>query len=261
MADSFVSSFIGPSIMDRSTLMNGPTSIVVMASAFESANEILPLYDDIPKLLCYTNRVLQKCFSQCVDHLINNCPNKLSKFNKSPARYSANNEESDVFLRSNSDTAERGKISDSLAHAPSSIATVVQRTPLRKFAELPNSSVTQIPFSVGTRLMPLGAAQASSTSLRESVPLDPRYSITAVTDTDLLSAYGTSLNRPPHSPCLSRKIVDKLFRSCCQHHTPSNCHNICIYKRVERVAIEILNEAIQQDQCDLKYVRAFFSLC
>lgn len=67
--------------------------------------------------------------------------------------------ESDVFLRSNSDTAERGKISDSLAHAPSSIATVVQRTPLRKFAELPNSSVTQIPFSVGTRLMPLGAAQ------------------------------------------------------------------------------------------------------
>lgn len=72
-----------------------------MASAFESANEILPLYDDIPKLLCYTNRVLQKCFSQCVDHLINNCPNKLSKFNKSPARYSANNEVSvliEIFL-------------------------------------------------------------------------------------------------------------------------------------------------------------------
>ncbi|ETN85390.1 DB module [Necator americanus] len=84
--------------------------------------------------------------------------------------------------------------------------------------------------------------------------LNQEYPITEVTDADLTAECGTEKSRPPYSPCLARKTVDDVFKTCCQQHVPSNCHSLCTYEHREHVAAEMLISAVQQDGCDLKYL-------
>ncbi|KHN74484.1 hypothetical protein Tcan_09655 [Toxocara canis] len=195
--------------------------IIMAASSFTSAKEFLPPCDNIPKLLCCTDRILLKCFSHCTDHIVNNCPHKLNNFKKlsSPQR-----------------------------------PTSGLPTPLKKLEVLPDFSITETDPKTNPRIITLGPAQASLTSSQENIRRNGRFPMTTVTDADLLSDCGTQMSRPPYSPCLSRKMVDELFLSCCQQHAPSNCHSICTYEHHERVAAEILIQAVQEDRCDLKYM-------
>ncbi|VDO35459.1 unnamed protein product [Haemonchus placei] len=70
--------------------------------------------------------------------------------------------------------------------------------------------------------------------------LNQEYPITEVTDADLTVECGTESSRPPYSPCLARKTVDDLFKSCCQQHVPANCHSLCTYEHREHVAAETM---------------------
>uniref|UniRef100_A0A0K0CV61 DB domain-containing protein n=1 Tax=Angiostrongylus cantonensis TaxID=6313 RepID=A0A0K0CV61_ANGCA len=80
--------------------------------------------------------------------------------------------------------------------------------------------------------------------------LNQEYPITEVTDADLTVECGVEKSRPPYSPCLARKVVDDVFRSCCQQHVPETCHQLCTYEHREHVAAETLIAAVQQGGCD-----------
>ncbi|VDM46027.1 unnamed protein product [Toxocara canis] len=233
------------------------------ASSFTSAKEFLPPCDNIPKLLCCTDRILLKCFSHCTDHIVNNCPHKLNNFKKlsSPQRPTSGLEEPEISWDSlpvNDGEVRRASNSrannKSPAYTPFPVDNVVQPTPLEKLEVLPDFSITETDPKTNPRIITLGPAQASLTSSQENIRRNGRFPMTTVTDADLLSDCGTQMSRPPYSPCLSRKMVDELFLSCCQQHAPSNCHSICTYEHHERVAAEILIQAVQEDRCDLKYM-------
>lgn len=52
--------------------------------AMVSAKDRLPPCEQIPKLLCCTDRVLDKCLPGCIDYLNEKCPHKMSYFEKIP---------------------------------------------------------------------------------------------------------------------------------------------------------------------------------
>ncbi|KAJ1347626.1 hypothetical protein KIN20_002732 [Parelaphostrongylus tenuis] len=82
--------------------------------------------------------------------------------------------------------------------------------------------------------------------------LNQEYPITEVSDADLTIECGVEKSRPPYSPCLARKVVDDVFKSCCHQHVPEACHQLCTYEHREHVAAETLIAAVQQGGCDLK---------
>uniref|UniRef100_A0A183FX82 DB domain-containing protein n=1 Tax=Heligmosomoides polygyrus TaxID=6339 RepID=A0A183FX82_HELPZ len=158
----------------------------------------LPECHDIPKVLCCTERVLDKCLTGCIDYVTEKCPHKLEKY----------------------DTIEEKK---HLLPASINLIGVVKICPIASLG--------------GDRRL-----------------LNQEYPITEVTDADLTADCGTESSRPPYSPCLARKTVDDVFKTCCQQHVPANCHSLCTYEHREHVAAETLIAAVQQDGCDLKYL-------
>ncbi|VBB30622.1 unnamed protein product, partial [Acanthocheilonema viteae] len=81
-----------------------------------------------------------------------------------------------------------------------------------------------------------------------------QYPITNLSDSNLSSNYYIENSRPSYSLRLPQKLFNELFLTCCQQHIPTNCHSLCTYEHCEHIAVEALIKAIQQDDCDLKYL-------
>ncbi|KAK5964332.1 DB module [Trichostrongylus colubriformis] len=208
-----------------------PSSVIIVITLLSSSTSVrgevnLPECHDIPKVLCCTERVLDKCLTGCIDYVTEKCPHKLEKF----------------------DTIEEKKlVSDN-------------KVELQQSAR--NSRPSNVRLPKTRRPRPPGTGEVwTDKSDRRRAPiggdrkfLNQEYPITEVTDADLTAECGTESSRPPYSPCLARKTVDDVYKSCCQQHVPANCHSLCTYEHREHVAAETLIAAVQQDGCDLKYL-------
>lgn len=207
-------------------------SLILVITLLSSSSSVrgdvnLPECHDIPKVLCCTERVLDKCLTGCIDYVTEKCPHKLEKY----------------------DTIEEKKlVSDNKVEAAG-----VQ--PIR------GARPSVVPLPKASAHPPRAQEEWSDKSERRRAPtsgdrrlLNQEYPITEVTDADLTADCGTESSRPPYSPCLARKTVDDVFKTCCQQHVPANCHSLCTYEHREHVAAETLIAAVQQDGCDLKYL-------
>ncbi|KAK6059252.1 DB module [Cooperia oncophora] len=176
----------------------------------------LPECHDIPKVLCCTERVLDKCLTGCVDYVTEKCPRKLQKYDTIEEKKSVSDNKIEV-------------VQPTRGSRPSNVA--LPRTTPRP----PRTGEVWMEES-GRRRAPVGGDRKL---------LNQEYPITEVTDADLTVECGTESSRPPYSPCLARKTVDDV---------PANCHSLCTYEHREHVAAETLIAAVQQDGCDLKYL-------
>jgi hypothetical protein len=267
------------------------TSMVFLMGPFdaECKPDALPSCDSIPKLLCCTERILEKCLAGCMDYITKNCAHKLHKFDKiSKTPKEGAQAEEVVPVRASLDEADSDLINPPVTEAPApSLALKKKARALgiapspsdgrsQGFADLPSEGFIEQPAPVppaesrsnfgGGSVSSGGFGGSSSSSSFGGVSrsggdydlLNPKYPVTEVTDRDLTQECGTAQSRPPFSPCLSRKTVDDLFLSCCQQHVPSNCHSLCTYEHREHVAAETLIAAVQQDGCDLKWLSPIF---
>lgn len=176
----------------------------------------LPACHRIPKVLCCTERVIEKCLSGCIEYIQEKCPHKLALFEKG----------SDDHV----DEAATNILDAEVVGPP----VAARPTPARL------QRIDQ-----GIRRAPQGGDYKA---------LNAAYPVTEVTDKDLTTECGVAESKPPYSPCLSRKSVDDLFLSCCRQQVPSSCHSLCTYEHREHVAAELLISAVQQDKCDLQYM-------
>uniref|UniRef100_A0A1I7ZLV9 DB domain-containing protein n=1 Tax=Steinernema glaseri TaxID=37863 RepID=A0A1I7ZLV9_9BILA len=230
--------------------------VAFLPSANSSAADNLPPCDSIPKLLCCTERVMEKCLSGCIDYVSSKCPHKLEKFEKiaehtveeepkrevKPSRpvnapYAGFPEETRAALQEQKPRVHGVGAVDGAVRAPSETRSASAPLPSEGFLEQNGPSKS-----------------APSRSGGDYDLVRSQYPITEVSDADLSGECGTARSKPPFSPCLSRKNVDDLFLSCCQQHVPSNCHSLCQYEHREHVAAETLISAVQTDGCDLKYL-------
>ncbi|CAD6186280.1 unnamed protein product [Caenorhabditis auriculariae] len=179
----------------------------------------LPDCNEIPKVLCCTQRVLDKCMSGCIDYVTEKCPHKLEKYET---------------IENENENAVEGTIKSRKPESAEDVKTSKLDKMVEKFVDRDE-----------IRRAPQGG---------DVKQLNAEYPITEVSDNDLTSECGTERSQPPFSPCLSRKTADDVFLSCCRQQVPSNCHSLCTYEHREHVAAETLIAAIQQDGCDLKYL-------
>ncbi|KJH51198.1 DB module [Dictyocaulus viviparus] len=198
-------------------------TVIILFSISIIRGEInLPECHDIPKVLCCTERVLDKCLTGCIIYVTEKCPHKLEKFET---------------IKDKSASDNKVDVSSKGSHA--SIVTLsktIRKPPRAEEEWTDNSDKRRSPIGGDRRL------------------LNEEYPIIEVTDSDLTVECGVEKSRPPYSPCLSRKTVDEVFKSCCQQHVPSSCHSLCTYEHREHVAAETVIAAVQQDGCDLKYL-------
>ena len=212
--------------------------------------ETLPPCDEIPKLLCCTDRVLEKCLAGCIDHVSKKCPHKMQKFDTIDAAKDAAKKievtpeveeaapaESDAtkvepLRRHPTPSIHETAIPESLprrsptpsaarAHgAVSGVAPKPSGNRARQFADLPQEGFIEqsAPVSSGSSGFSGRSNNAGSRSGGDYDQLNPQYPVTEVTDADLSSECGTAKSRPPFSPCIGRKAVDDLFQSCCRQH-------------------------------------------
>lgn len=224
--------------------------LLVTLGVVVSAKDSLPSCDQIPKLLCCTERVIDKCISGCMDYITDKCPHKLNKYDKIAKETPDLNNELDN-PRQQAPKPVTSRLNEKF--------TPNRRPHLNAVSAFEGSgpSLTE-GFIEQSRPEQSGRtssiSRGSAASSRDYGRLNQQYPITEVSDADLTSDCGTESSRPPYSPCLSRKIVDDQFLSCCQQHVPSNCHSLCSYEHREHVAAETLIQAVQQEQCDLKYL-------
>uniref|UniRef100_A0A158R502 DB domain-containing protein n=1 Tax=Syphacia muris TaxID=451379 RepID=A0A158R502_9BILA len=221
------------------------------------ADDNLPPCHQIPKLLCCTERVLDKCLSGCVTYVSNKCPQKLRKYDTittSPSQLPQEDDDTAILniineMEKRNENQKSGAKSKSRIHA----ANLLKEAPdgsTEGFFEQKSSDREQIvPLKSPSPEQRVHAATSVDYSR-----LNQQYPITEVTDNDLTSDCGTQSSRPPYSPCLSRKLVDEQFLACCQQHVPSRCHSLCTFEHREYVAAQTLIQAVQQDQCSLKYL-------
>lgn len=201
-------------------------TLVITLSSFVRGEVNLPACHDIPKVLCCTERVLDKCLTGCIDYVTEKCPHKLEKFDaiRDKKLFSDNKVDAQLTRGSRASTVSVPK-------------TPPPPPPPRADEEwMDNSSRRRAPTGSDRKL------------------LNQEYPITEVTDADLTVECGVEKSRPPYSPCLARKVVDDVFRSCCQQHVPETCHQLCTYEHREHVAAETLIAAVQQGGCELKYL-------
>ncbi|KAF8366672.1 hypothetical protein PRIPAC_84501 [Pristionchus pacificus] len=197
-----------------------PLILLLITLTTVSGKVQLPACHRIPKVLCCTERVIEKCLSGCIEYVQAKCPHKLELFDKS------------------SNEIVDGGVSNTL---DAEVAGPLQPPPV---AARPTPQRLQR-IDQGIRRAPQGGDYRA---------LNTAYPVTEVSDKDLTSECGVAESRPPYSPCLSRKSVDDLFLSCCRQHVPSSCHSLCTYEHREHVAAELLISAVQQDKCDLQYM-------
>lgn len=203
------------------------STILLLPSVYTSEPK-LPDCKQIPKVLCCTQRVLDKCMSGCIDYVTEKCPHKLEKYE------TIEHEEQEPS------TTTRAPMK-----SPAAARVVGQVHHPEVNREVDHEVKEQFIDSKDIRRAPLAG---------DAKMLNQEYPITEVTDADLSSECGTEKSNPPFSPCLSRKSADDVFLSCCQQQLPSNCHSLCTYEHREHVAAETLIQAIQQEHCDMKYL-------
>uniref|UniRef100_A0A914WBW1 Domain of unknown function DB domain-containing protein n=1 Tax=Plectus sambesii TaxID=2011161 RepID=A0A914WBW1_9BILA len=186
------------------------TSAVVFCFLTVAVSADLPPCDSIPKLLCCTDRVLEKCLAGCLSYVNERCRHKLTKF----------------------DLINPSKTPKALAD---------------------KSQVVDVPIP------------AKSEPLQETVEevegdisfLNSKYPVTRVNDADENpDLCGTELAKPPFAPCISRRVADDVFLSCCKQFVPSNCHGLCTYEHREEVASKQLIAAVKDSKCDMKHLSA-----
>ncbi|CAB3408483.1 unnamed protein product [Caenorhabditis bovis] len=179
----------------------------------------LPDCEQIPKVLCCTQRVLDKCMSGCIDYVTEKCPHKLEKYET---------------IASPTETTARPRSQSS--STTTRVIGQVERELKERFIDA--KDIRRAPMSGDAKL------------------LNSEYPITEITDADLSSECGTERSQPPFSPCLSRKSADDVFVSCCRQQVPAECHSLCTYEHREHVAAETLIQAVQQEHCDMKHLSA-----
>ncbi|CAI5437782.1 unnamed protein product [Caenorhabditis angaria] len=182
----------------------------------------LPDCEQIPKVLCCTQRVLDKCMSGCIDYVTEKCPHKLEKY--------------ETIEDETSTSTSTSTTTSSVKPKSQRVVGQVNHDLKERFIDSKDSQIRRAPVN------------------GDSKQLNHEYPITEVTDDDLSSECGTERSTPPFSPCLSRKSADDLFLSCCRQQLPSNCHGLCTYEHREHVAAETLIQAIQQENCDMKHL-------
>ncbi|CAI4226786.1 unnamed protein product [Auanema sp. JU1783] len=192
--------------------------LIICVSPIVRGDVKLPECHSLPKVLCCTERVLEKCLSGCIDYVMEKCPHKLDKYETIEDKEQKDDKKSEL---------------------------VKQKFNVRGTLPLAESPATEKFVDQEIRRAP---------SSGDAKTLSHEFPITEISDSDLTSECGTERSRPPYSPCLSRKTVDDLFLSCCQQHVPASCHSLCTYEHREHVAAETLIAAVQQDGCDLKYL-------
>ncbi|RCN51325.1 DB module [Ancylostoma caninum] len=247
--------------------------ITLLHSSSVRGDVNLPECHDIPKVLCCTERVLDKCLTGCIDYVTEKCPQKLEKYDTiEEKKLVADNK----GLKDFSWIWERTVFSYKCLTG--CIDYVTEKCPqkLEKYDTIEEKKLVadnKVGVAQPTRgsrpvVLPKAPPRPPSAdevwtdkSDRRRAPiggdrklLNQEYPITEVTDADLTAECGTEKSRPPYSPCLARKTVDDVFKSCCQQHVPANCHSLCTYEHREHVAAETLIAAVQQDGCDLKYL-------
>uniref|UniRef100_A0AC34QWM5 Uncharacterized protein n=1 Tax=Panagrolaimus sp. JU765 TaxID=591449 RepID=A0AC34QWM5_9BILA len=260
------------------------TLMVLLLLSNNVAADGLPPCDEIPKLLCCTGRVLEKCLAGCVDYVNQKCPHKLYKFDKidsastvspqeledrtvEPVRHKQRQNVHQVSLPAKAQAAgprPTGSKPRQFADLPQE-GFIEQTGPAnsgsspRQFADLPQEGFIEQTGPANSGSSVGGGSSVSAGKVRSGGDYDqlnPNYPVTEVTDADLSQECGTARSKPPFSPCLSRKVVDDLFLSCCRQTVPSSCHALCTYEHREHVAAETLIAAVQSDGCDLRYLSA-----
>jgi len=177
----------------------------------------LPPCDQIPKLLCCTDRVLEKCLAGCLSYVHDRCRHKLTKF--------------DLINPSKNPKALSDK------------SQVVDKPLVPKAEGVASQQGVQ-------------EAQGSEAGGDISF-LNSKYPVTRVNDADENpDLCGTELAKPPFAPCISRRVADDVFLSCCQQFIPSNCHSLCTYEHREDVASKQLIAAVKDQKCDMKHLSA-----
>ncbi|VDK28686.1 unnamed protein product [Gongylonema pulchrum] len=206
----------------------------------------LPACEHIPKLLCCTERVLDKCLTGCLDYVAEKCPHKMRNYDKIIS--GSNNADGKTTTPK---TTPNQQTHPPLTTMPTTLPELTTQDPRRQQAKKP--AILVGPKTSPQKLFQLssdghvdsGEAQRETITHKnygDYIHLNQRYPITEDSDSKLSSDCGVETSRPPYSPCLSRKLV------------PSNCHSLCTYEHREHVAAETLIQAIQQDVCDLKYL-------
>ncbi|CEF65423.1 Domain of unknown function DB domain-containing protein [Strongyloides ratti] len=217
------------------------SALYILSTSYAKSDN-LPPCDSIPKLLCCTDRVLEKCLGGCIDYIHSKCPHKLYKYERIPTHEKNDNDDRSIEVIPTEETNRIQKTSKEV------------KPKLFGFSEkLIKAPIEQEPVSVPRQVV-LAAPSFTPKAGGDYAFLNPKYPITEVSDKDLSPECGTEQSQPPFSPCISRKTVDELFLSCCEQHVPKNCHSLCSYEHREHVSAETLIQAVQQEGCDLKYL-------
>uniref|UniRef100_A0A0R3RIV0 DB domain-containing protein n=1 Tax=Elaeophora elaphi TaxID=1147741 RepID=A0A0R3RIV0_9BILA len=228
---------------------------MVAASTVVSANDRLLSCELIPKLLCCTEYISDKCL---IDYVIAKCPYKMQ--NQSITKIIGSYQKIESKFCNQQTTSISITVPITFSQP---ITRNVRRQSIKKsmlFVE-PNSSSEKLfdPLKGHHINSGLSRHQASTYQIYDDyMYLNQRYPIIDASDSNLSSDRGIENSRSLHSPYLPRKLADELFLTCCQQHAQTNCHSLCTYKHRKSVAMETLIEAIQQNTCDPKYHSSIF---
>ncbi|KAL3997701.1 DB module family protein [Acanthocheilonema viteae] len=219
---------------------------VVAASTVVSAKDRLPSCEIIPKLLLYCiEYILNKCVIDCFNYLTAKCPYKMQNYDEIITTIIGSYQKIESKFYNQQTTFISAAIPTTLSQP---IPRNVRRQLFKKlmlFVE-PNPSSPK-------KLFELPKAPTYQTG-GDYICQNEQYPITNLSDSNLSSNYYIENSRPSYSLRLPQKLFNELFLTCCQQHIPTNCHSLCTYEHCEHIAVEALIKAIQQDDCDLKYL-------
>uniref|UniRef100_A0AAF5Q2M8 Uncharacterized protein n=1 Tax=Wuchereria bancrofti TaxID=6293 RepID=A0AAF5Q2M8_WUCBA len=214
------------------------------ASTVVSAKDRLSSCELIPKLLCCSENVLDKCFIDCLNYIIANYPYKMQNYDEFITLAIGFYQKTELKLYNEQIISI--SIALPIILSKPTIRNVCQQSIEKSIMFVESNSLSQ-------KLFELLKASTYQT-YDDYIYLNQQYSITKLSHFNLPSHCGVENSRPPYSSCLSRKLIDKLLLICCQQHVPSNCYNLCIYEHRKYIAMETLIWSIQQNACDLMHL-------
>uniref|UniRef100_A0A915Q710 Uncharacterized protein n=1 Tax=Setaria digitata TaxID=48799 RepID=A0A915Q710_9BILA len=234
------------------------TLFVVAASTVVSAKDRLPSCELIPKLLCCTERILDKCLIGCSNYVATKCPHKMKNYNKINSSTIGMHQNLGSISIFNQQATSISKSTPVTLFESRSI----RRQPIKKPVILVEShssqKLTELPKGHHiTSGIPQFEASVCKTC-RNYICLNQRYPIIEVSDRNHSLDSDVESSRPSYySPRLSKNLVDELFLNCCQQHVVLP-NSLCAYENREHIAVETLSETIQQNFCSLKYFSRIF---
>ncbi|VDM92100.1 unnamed protein product [Onchocerca ochengi] len=226
---------------------------MVAASTVVSAKNCLSSCELIPKLLCYSEQISDKCLIDCLNYVAAKYPFKMQNYEKivTSAIGSYQKTEPKFYYQqiiSISTTVPITSIESVIGNVrrqsiKKSVIFIEPNSSFQKFFEFPEDD-----HMVSGRQAPTYQTDANYIYLNQWCP------ITKVSDSNSLSDCGVESSRPSYLSYLSKQLFDKLFLINCQQHIPSNCHNRFTYEHRKHIATETLIQVIQQDACYFKYL-------